>query len=89
MPGGRWGRACSGGPACCWSSSGSGSGSSRRGSGLAFDGSFVSDGFARFSKVLILFGAAAALALSHDYLVKAGLMKFEYPVLIVLFGRWA
>jgi NADH-quinone oxidoreductase subunit N len=51
---------------------------------LAFDGSFVSDGFARFSKVLILFGAAAALALSHDYLVKAGLMKFEYPVLIVL-----
>ena len=54
------------------------------GARTAFDGSFVSDGFARFSKVLILFGAAAALALSHDYLVKAGLMKFEYPVLIVL-----
>ncbi len=51
---------------------------------MAFDGSFVSDGFARFSKVMILFGAAATLALSHDYLVKAGLMKFEYPVLIVL-----
>ncbi len=50
----------------------------------AFDGSFVSDGFARFAKVMILFGAAAALALSHDYLEKAGLMKFEYPVLIVL-----
>jgi NADH-quinone oxidoreductase subunit N len=50
----------------------------------AFEGSFVNDGFARFSKVLILFGAAAALAMSHDYLEKAGLMKFEYPVLIVL-----
>jgi NADH-quinone oxidoreductase subunit N len=50
----------------------------------AFDGSFVSDGFARFSKVLILFGAAATLALSHDYLARAGLMKFEYPVLILL-----
>ena len=45
---------------------------------------FVSDGFARFAKVMILFGAAAALAMSHDYLERAGLMKFEYPVLIVL-----
>jgi NADH-quinone oxidoreductase subunit N len=51
---------------------------------LAFDGTFVSDGFARFTKVLILFGAAATLALSHSYLQRAGLMKFEYPVLIVL-----
>ncbi len=50
----------------------------------AFDGSFVNDGFARFSKVMILFGAAATLALSKEYLEKAGLMKFEYPVLILL-----
>jgi len=54
------------------------------GARAAFDGSFVSDGFARFSKVLILFGAAAALALSHDYLKRTDLLKFEYPVLIVL-----
>jgi NADH-quinone oxidoreductase subunit N len=54
------------------------------GTRTAFDDSFVSDGFARFAKVMILFGAAAALALSHAYLEKAGLMKFEYPVLIVL-----
>jgi NADH-quinone oxidoreductase subunit N len=54
------------------------------GTRTAFDGTFVSDGFARFSKVLILFGAAATLALSHAYLVKAELMKFEYPVLILL-----
>lgn len=51
---------------------------------LAFDGAFVSDGFARFSKVLILFTAAAGLALSADYLKKAGLLKFEYPVLVML-----
>ena len=38
------------------------------GTRTAFDGSFVSDGFARFAKVLILFGAAATLALSHEYL---------------------
>ncbi len=54
------------------------------GTRTAFDGSFVSDGFARFAKVLILFGAAAALAMSHDYLTKTGLMKFEFPVLILL-----
>ncbi|MFO1106812.1 MAG: NADH-quinone oxidoreductase subunit NuoN [Amaricoccus sp.] len=50
----------------------------------AFGGSFVSDGFARFSKVMILFGGAAALAMSQDYLVRNDLMKFEYPVLILL-----
>ena len=50
----------------------------------AFGGSFVSDGFARFAKVLILFGGAATLALSHDYLARNGLMKFEFPVLILL-----
>jgi NADH-quinone oxidoreductase subunit N len=54
------------------------------GTRTAFDGSFVSDGFARFSKVMILFGAAAALAMSYEYLVRTELMKFEYPVLIVL-----
>ena len=54
------------------------------GTRTAFDGSFVSDGFARFAKVVILFGAAAALAMSHDYLTKTGLMKFEFPVLILL-----
>jgi NADH-quinone oxidoreductase subunit N len=50
----------------------------------AFDGSFVSDGFARFAKVLILFGAAATLALSGDYLKKNDLLKYEYPVLAIL-----
>jgi NADH-quinone oxidoreductase subunit N len=50
----------------------------------AFGGSVVDDGFARFAKVLILFGAAAILALSQDYLTRNELMKFEFPVLILL-----
>lgn len=50
----------------------------------AFSGSFVSDDFARFSKVLILFGAAATLALSHEYLDRVGLLKFEYSVIVAL-----
>ncbi|PJN96357.1 NADH-quinone oxidoreductase subunit NuoN [Amaricoccus sp. HAR-UPW-R2A-40] len=54
------------------------------GTRLAFDGAFVSDGFARFAKVLILLTAAAGLALSGDYLRKASLLKFEYPVLVIL-----
>jgi NADH-quinone oxidoreductase subunit N len=54
------------------------------GARAAFDGSYVSDGFARFAKVLILFGAAAALAMSKEYLERNDLMKFEFPVLIVL-----
>ncbi|MBP7242064.1 NADH-quinone oxidoreductase subunit NuoN [Amaricoccus sp.] len=54
------------------------------GTRTAFDGSFVSDGFARFSKVMVLFGAAATLALSRDYLQKNDLLKYEYPVLAML-----
>ncbi len=54
------------------------------GTRLAFDASFVSDGFARFAKVLLLFGAAASLALAKDYLQRTDLLKFEFPVLILL-----
>ena len=53
------------------------------GARTAFDDSFISDGFARFAKVVILFGAAAALAMSGKYLKRTEMLKFEYPVLIV------
>ncbi|MCB1402414.1 MAG: NADH-quinone oxidoreductase subunit N, partial [Rhodobacteraceae bacterium] len=53
------------------------------GARTAFDDSFISDGFARFAKVVILFGAAAALAMSGEYLKRTEMLKFEYPVLIV------
>ncbi len=54
------------------------------GARTAFDGMFVNDGFARFSKVVILFGAAIMLALSEEYLTRNNLMKFEFPILICL-----
>ena len=54
------------------------------GANAAFNEAFISDGFARFAKVVILWGAASILFLSKDYLQKNSLLKFEFPVLIVL-----
>jgi NADH-quinone oxidoreductase subunit N len=54
------------------------------GTRFAFDGSFVFDGFARFAKVVVLFSAAATLALSADFLKRNQLLKFEFPVLVML-----
>ena len=59
-------------------------GYSPEGTSTAFGGMFINDGFARFAKVVMLFGAAFVLILSEDYLTRNGLMKFEFPVLIVL-----
>ncbi|MEM8569404.1 MAG: NADH-quinone oxidoreductase subunit NuoN [Pseudomonadota bacterium] len=59
-------------------------GLSAGGTYTAFNDSFVNDGFARFSKVLILFGAAATLAMASDFLSRNKLMKFEFPVLVTL-----
>ncbi len=56
-----------------------GSGESR----VAFGGALVFDRFAVFAKVLVLLSSAAALAISHDYLRRNGLLKAEYPVLFV------
>jgi len=50
----------------------------------AFDRMFINDGFSRFAKVVILLGAAIMLALSEEYLTRNHLMKFEFPILIVL-----
>jgi NADH-quinone oxidoreductase subunit N len=50
----------------------------------AFAGAFVADGFARFAKVLILFSSALVLILSEEWLTRRGIMKFEFPVLILL-----
>jgi NADH-quinone oxidoreductase subunit N len=54
------------------------------GRAVTFNGSFVVDGFARFMKILTLIGAAAAIAMSGDYLRREGLTRFEYPILVVL-----
>ncbi|MFZ2870685.1 NADH-quinone oxidoreductase subunit NuoN [Zavarzinia sp.] len=44
----------------------------------------VIDGFGRFMKVLVLIGALAAIPMSVDFLKRAGVDRFEFPVLILL-----
>ncbi|MFB2532545.1 NADH-quinone oxidoreductase subunit NuoN [Paracoccus sp. p4-l81] len=55
-----------------------------QGARTGFHGMFVDDPFARFAKITVLLGAAAVLAMSADHLVRRGMMRFEYPILIVL-----
>lgn len=50
----------------------------------AFGGLFNDDPFARYAKVTILLSAAAVLVISLDYLMRRGLARFEYPILITL-----
>jgi len=54
------------------------------GARTAFNDAFIDDAYARFGKVLILGSAALMLVLGQDYLTRRGLMKFEYPILILL-----
>ncbi len=54
------------------------------GTGRAFGGMFVDDGFARFAKVTILLASAAILLMSEGYMARRDLLRFEYPLLIVL-----
>ncbi|MEO1206194.1 MAG: NADH-quinone oxidoreductase subunit NuoN [Pseudomonadota bacterium] len=49
-----------------------------------FNETFINDRFARFMKLLVLGGSATALLLSFDYLRERGIMKFEFPVLVIL-----
>jgi NADH-quinone oxidoreductase subunit N len=52
--------------------------------GVGFGGLIVDDGFARFAKVAILLSAAAVLIMSQDYMERADLNRFEYPILVSL-----
>jgi NADH-quinone oxidoreductase subunit N len=49
----------------------------------AFGGAFVNDGFARFSKILILLGSALTIVMSHGYFVREKIARFEFPVLVI------
>lgn len=51
---------------------------------LAFDGLFGNDAFGNFSKILIYVAAAISLMVAPRFLEKAGAMRAEYPVLILL-----
>lgn len=54
------------------------------GTATSFGGAFVNDGFARFSKVIVLFSGAIVLLMSQEYLTRNKLLQFEFPVLIAL-----
>ncbi|MDM7458142.1 MAG: NADH-quinone oxidoreductase subunit NuoN [Paracoccus sp. (in: a-proteobacteria)] len=51
---------------------------------MSFFGMFADDAFARFAKAVVLLAGAAVLAMSADYLERHNLLRFEYPILIVL-----
>ena len=59
-------------------------GATGEGANVAFGGMFIDDGFARFSKVVILLSAAAVLLMSEGYMERRGILRFEYPLLIAL-----
>jgi NADH-quinone oxidoreductase subunit N len=51
---------------------------------VAFEGQFIADRFARFMKVLVILGSAFAIVASVGYLDREKIMRFEYPVLMLL-----
>ncbi|TFF27659.1 NADH-quinone oxidoreductase subunit NuoN [Jiella endophytica] len=52
--------------------------------GSAFGGSFILDPFARFMKILVLIGSAAAVVMSVGFAESERFNRFEFPVLVLL-----
>lgn len=52
--------------------------------GLGFDGSFVSDSFSRFMKLVTIVGSLVTLVMSIGFAKAEKFDRFEYPVLITL-----
>ncbi|MGV6850160.1 MAG: NADH-quinone oxidoreductase subunit NuoN [Marinibacterium sp.] len=50
----------------------------------AFGGMIIDDAFSRFAKVGILGAAAVILLMAQDYMARRGMLRFEFPVLVVL-----
>jgi NADH-quinone oxidoreductase subunit N len=51
---------------------------------VLFDNAFVDDAFGRFMKVLVLLGSLITLIMAQDFLRRARIDKFEFPILILL-----
>ncbi len=49
----------------------------------AFNGQFMVDAFAVFTKILLMAGAALALILAQPYNMREDIKQFEYPILMV------
>ncbi len=58
--------------------------STKTGTAVIFDGAFVDDPFGRFMKILTLLGALISLFMGQDYMTRAKIDKFEFPILIIL-----
>ncbi|TVR09883.1 MAG: NADH-quinone oxidoreductase subunit NuoN [Salinarimonadaceae bacterium] len=54
------------------------------GTEVTFYGAFVADGFAKLMKSLALMASIVVLAMGKEHFEKAGIARFEYPILIVL-----
>lgn len=54
------------------------------GAQAGFGGLVMDDAFARFAKVVILLSSSAVLVMAQDYMARAGLARFEYPILVTL-----
>ena len=50
----------------------------------AFGGMFIDDAFSRYAKIAILLSSAVVLIMGQQYLEARDLLRFEYPVLLVL-----
>ncbi|MET0605435.1 MAG: NADH-quinone oxidoreductase subunit NuoN [Beijerinckiaceae bacterium] len=57
---------------------------SRESSVMAFEGAFISDGFARLMKLLALAGSIAALLMSFEWLDRTGVQRYEFSLLVLL-----
>ncbi|RYH10237.1 MAG: NADH-quinone oxidoreductase subunit N, partial [Alphaproteobacteria bacterium] len=52
--------------------------------GVAFNGSFVLDPFARYMKLLVLLGSGAVIVMSVSFAEIERFHRFEFPVLLLL-----
>lgn len=48
-----------------------------------FSGMFVTDGFAVFTKLLVLLGSAVGIVMSRGYNAREGVERFEYPIVML------
>ncbi|WP_298352790.1 NADH-quinone oxidoreductase subunit NuoN [Rhodoblastus sp.] len=55
-----------------------------RAGGVVFGDAFIDDSFGDFMKALSLIGSIVVLLMSGDFFRRAGLNRFEFPILIVL-----
>ncbi|HBM60604.1 NADH-quinone oxidoreductase subunit NuoN [Salipiger marinus] len=59
-------------------------GTTGSGTRVGFFGMFNDDAFSRFAKVVILIAAACVLIMGEAFMKRHNLLRFEYPVLVVL-----